>query len=196
MDTAIVVLENCFLRPYLASDVEQMQKEADDLKISYYMTNMFPSPYTLKDAETWVKIANGDDPVRNYAICKLDGSYIGGIGLKVRPDVEYRTMEVGYWVGQAHWGQGIATTALKGFTRWAFETNPDLIRVEAGVFGGNDASVRVLTKAGYTLEGVRRKAGCKFGRLFDISILGVLREEWPGLEDKTEQADALNKLIS
>ncbi len=97
---------------------------------------------------------------------------------------------------KAHWGQGFATEVLKGFTRWAFENIPDLLRLEAGVFGGNDPSVRVLTKAGYTFEGARRKAGFKFGKSFDIRILGMLKEEcslswWRRGDDTVEKARGL-----
>jgi RimJ/RimL family protein N-acetyltransferase len=35
----------------------------------------------------------------------------------------------------------------------------------------------VLTRAGFVLEGTRRKAGVKHGVVFDISMYGLLREE-------------------
>ena len=181
MDTAILVLERCYLRPYQPSDAAAVHKQADNTKVSHYMTNLFPSPYTLENAHSWIRIATLErEPLRNFAIVKADGTYMGGVGLKPRTDVESRTMEVGYWMGESHWGQGFATEVAAGFTRWAFENIPELLRLEAGVFEGNDASVRVLTKAGYTLEGTRRKAVFKHGKALDVRVLGILREECLG----------------
>lgn len=176
--TPIYVGAKCIIRPYVDTDVPFLQKEADNPKISQYMRNVFPSPYTTGDAEWWIRFATSQTPVHNFAICRLDGTFCGGLGLKSLADVEARTMEIGYWVGEAHWGLGITTDAVIGFTRWAFENIPDMLRLEAGVFEGNDASVRVLTKAGYKFEGTRRKACFKHGKSLDMRILGMLREEY------------------
>ena len=172
------------LRPYTVSDAADIHKAADHPLIAKYMRNLFPNPYTLADAEGWIKIATARLPLRNFAICHAsDGTYAGGIGLKPLGDVESRTMEIGYWIGVDHWGGGLTTQAVVAFTRWSFENIPELLRLEAGVFGDNNASARVLEKAGYKYEGARRKAGFKNGEAFDIRIFGMLREECPGLQD-------------
>ena len=179
----IYVGTKVILRPYAASDAAAVHKNADNPLIAKYMRNLFPNPYTLADAEGWITIATASLPLRNFAICRAsDGSHAGGIGLKPLGDVESRTMEIGYWLGVDHWGAGLATEAVVAFTRWSFENIPELLRLEAGVFGDNHGSARVLEKAGYKHEGTRRKAGFKNGEAFDIRIFGVLREECLGLE--------------
>ncbi len=52
--------------------------------------------------------------------------------------------EVGYWVGKAFWGQGIATDAMSQFLRRC-RTRP----LHAGVAKQNLASMRVLEKCGF-----------------------------------------------
>jgi len=189
---------------------------------SLTVLNAFPNPYTLADAESWITIATARQPLRNFAVCHADGTYAGGIGLKPIGDVEYRTMVIGYWFGQAHWGAGLATDAVIGFSRWCFENSmsfvpypcfafpflgrgrvcarnamgkgrvcadgrnivPELLRLEASVFGPNTASARVLEKAGYTLEGVRRKAACKNGEVIDMKMYALLKEECLGVTDE------------
>lgn len=115
---------------------------------------------------------------------------IGGIGLKnfSATDVEARTMELGYWVGREHWGKGYTTEAVTAFVKWAFQTWPDLNRIEASMFEGNVASERVLVKAGFVFEGVRRKAVWKGGELLDQRMYGVLREEVLGKEEGVVKA--------
>ncbi|KAJ7265769.1 acyl-CoA N-acyltransferase [Mycena rebaudengoi] len=144
------------------------------------MSNLFPHPYTLLDAESWSLIAAKRLPLHNFAITCPDGTYIGGIGLKPLADVESRTMEIGYWMGEAHWGAGIMTEAVLAFSRWSFETIPELLRLEAAVFGGNEGSMAVLRKAGYTFEGRRRNAVFKNGKVLDIHMFALLREECLG----------------
>jgi len=45
------------------------------------------------------------------------------------------------------------------------------------MFEGNDASVKVLEKAGYKLDGKLRKAIYKDGNFLDEHIFSILREE-------------------
>jgi RimJ/RimL family protein N-acetyltransferase len=52
--------------------------------------------------------------------------------------------EVGYWIGQAYWGRGIATTALALFLGY-MTTRP----VYAYVAAHNAGSIRVLEKCGF-----------------------------------------------
>ncbi|KAI1373369.1 acyl-CoA N-acyltransferase [Hypoxylon crocopeplum] len=179
--TPIVTTDKCFIRAYVASDAAPMAAAANHPEISMYMRNRFPYPYTLESSNFWLNLSMKADPVVNFAICTLDGAFAGSIGLTPREDIEYRNWEVGYWVGMDHWGKGIATSALRGFSAWAFKEFPELIRLEAGVFDGNAASMRVLERAGYTKEGIRRKAVCKKGKVMDQALYSLLREEVEGL---------------
>ena len=60
--------------------------------------------------------------------------------------------EIGYWLGETFWGCGIATEALNAMSEWAFR-ELHLVRLYAKVFARNQASARVLEKAGYVFEG-------------------------------------------
>lgn len=195
----ILTLDRVIVRAYLPSDAPSLAKHANDPAISQWMTNRFPSPYTLADSEYFINTialvqtrsstasSPPTDLLVNYALFRRsDGAYLGGIGLKPLADVEARGVELGYWVGREFWGQGYVTEAVRGFTAWAFATFPELLRVEAGLFEGNVASAKVVTKAGFRAEGVRRKAVWKNGRALDMVYYGMLREECPGLVDGAE----------
>ena len=131
-------------------------------------------PYTLDDARAWIALALSQSPQSHFAIA-LDDEAIGGIGLTPRDDVHRRSAEIGYWLGEAHWGRGIATAAVRAFTPWALEAY-DLLRLDAYVFAGHDSSARVLEKAGYSREGVLRQAAVKQGRVLDIWLYAFLRD--------------------
>lgn len=57
---------------------------------------------------------------------------------------------VGYWVGEAHWGKGIASAALRLLLA-EVRARPLVARVARS----NAGSVRVLEKCGFRVEGTR-----------------------------------------
>jgi ribosomal-protein-alanine N-acetyltransferase len=65
---------------------------------------------------------------------------------------------------------------VRAIVDWAFE-ELDLIRIFAFVFESNTASVKVLEKNGFTLEGTMRRAVFKRGRLMDQALYAVLIDE-------------------
>ncbi|KAI0122449.1 acyl-CoA N-acyltransferase [Daldinia grandis] len=173
----IVTTDKCIIRAYLPSDAEGAVAAANFPELVQYMRNTFPYPYTLDSANYWINFSINGDPMVNFGIFTPEGTFAGGIGLTPHQDIEYRTWEIGYWVGKEFWGKGIATSALKGFSAWAFKQFPELIRIEAGVFIGNIASEKVLERAGYTKEGIRRQAICKKGRIIDQATYSLIRDD-------------------
>jgi RimJ/RimL family protein N-acetyltransferase len=166
-------LSRSTLRPWRAGDEASLLRYANDRRVSGNLKDRFPFPYTAADAEAWIAHASKQAPVSNFAIV-VDGGAVGGIGVELGQDVFRKSAEIGYWLGEPFWGRGIASEALRAVTEYAFETL-DIIRLEAGVFGWNPASARVLEKAGYTLEGRLRQAVIKDGRVGDRLIYGLLR---------------------
>ncbi|KAK3906758.1 acyl-CoA N-acyltransferase, partial [Staphylotrichum tortipilum] len=182
--TTIIPLSTTLLRPLIPSDAPSLQLAADSPAIAQHMSYQFPSPYTLADAHKWIAIATaltvpGTTLRPSFGICDAaTGAVLGGVGVKPRADVEERTFEVGYWLAEGKWGQGLMTEVLGAYVDWFFGAVPTAVRLEGVVFGGNEASGRVLEKVGFVYEGTRRKAGTKNGRVFDILVYGLLREEW------------------
>jgi len=111
----------------------------------------------------------------NFAI-EDDGQAVGGIGLIPGTDVDRVSAEVGYWLGRAVWGRGLATRAVRSLTAWTFATF-DVTRLFATPFSFNPASARVLEKAGWRREGVLRNAVVKEGRVADLLVYAITREE-------------------
>lgn len=189
----ILVLSDVIIRPLHHLDAPFMAKHANDPDISKGMRNTFPSPYEIQHADSFLSnigftqthpSSSGPDtqPVlTQYAICRQDGTYMGGIGLIPKEDVEARTFEFGYWIGKEFWGKGYMTEAVRAFAAWTFKTFPELRRLEAVVFEGIDGSGRLLLKAGFQAEGIRRKAVWKRGQSLDSRYYGMLREECEGL---------------
>lgn len=165
----IVTTPKCYLRSYDPRDAPAASSLANDAEVVRFLRDRFPHPYTLEDSQTFIKSALDAKPVLDFAIFATpggsggEGEFAGGMGLTPGRDVQSRTWELGYWIGQKFWGQSIATMAVKAFARWAFQTFPELHRLEAEAYHMNAGSIRVLEKVGFTKDGVRREAACKKG---------------------------------
>ena len=162
------------LRPWQRGDSEALVEHANNRRIWQNLRDAFPHPYTADDGDRWLAVADKFDPPRNFAIV-VDGQAVGGIGLVLKDDVYARSAEIGYWLGEAFWGRGIATAAVRVTTDYAF-ARFDLTRLYAGVFAWNTASTRVLEKAGYSFEARLRNAITKDGRTCDELVYAVVRE--------------------
>ncbi|KAI0453692.1 acyl-CoA N-acyltransferase [Xylaria acuta] len=176
--TAILTTERCYLRPYEFSDAEAMAGAANDPELVKYMRARFPSPYTLADAHAWVEYCHSG-PILAFGIFTLEGEYAGSVSLESpKGDGIYAgTRELGYYVARRFWGRGLMTEAVRAFTRWAFAAYPELLRIEASVFRPNEGSRRVLEKAGFVEEGMRRLAVVKDGKQMDEYIFGLIRTD-------------------
>ena len=167
-------LKTCVIRPWLPGDEESLVASANNLNIWRNLRDRFPYPYTLKDAREWIRITSEEAPQANFAIV-VDDKAVGGIGLVLKEDISRCSAEIGYWLGEAYWGRGIVTEAVRALTNWAFD-NYNLNRIYAGVLEWNPASMRVLEKAGYQFEGRLRKAVVKQNQVMDEFIYAVVRK--------------------
>jgi RimJ/RimL family protein N-acetyltransferase len=168
-----IQLATSLLRRWRAGDEDSLALHANNRKVWINLLDSFPYPYTLADAQQWIRSASADTPLRNFAI-EVGGCAVGSIGLHFRKDVYRRSAGIGYWLGETYWGRGIATEAVRAITEYAFSAF-DLCRVYAGVFEWNAASIRVLEKAGYLFEARLRKSVTKNGRTIDEYIYAIVR---------------------
>jgi ribosomal-protein-alanine N-acetyltransferase len=165
----------CTVRAFRQSDAHSLAACANDRGIWLQLRDVFPHPYTLADAEAYIGRVETVDAPHSLAIV-VEGQAVGGIALQLGEDVNRRCAEVGYWLGSAHWGRGIASEVLAMVTAWAFEPF-DLLRLYAQPFADNRASCRVLEKSGYVLEGTLRQSAVKDGQIRDQCLYACLRAE-------------------
>lgn len=103
-----------------------------------------------------------------------DGAILGGVTLR-HFDPMRGVIEVGYWLFPEARGRGLATRAVRAVAREAFASG--LWRIEAHVRIGNDVSERVLERAGFTREGVKRRYLRHDGGRVDATLFALLADE-------------------
>jgi [ribosomal protein S5]-alanine N-acetyltransferase len=158
-------VRGALIRPWDPEDAPALARHADNPRVSACMRDLFPSPYTLEDARRFIAMATG--PSRNILLAiEVRGEAAGGIGVHPLDDVNRGTAEIGYWLAEQFWGQGIVTDAVSALVPVAFERT-GAGRIQAGIFSSNPASMRVLEKCGFAREAVHRNAITKNGVVMD-----------------------------
>ena len=169
----MIVNGDLILRQFRRDDREALAKLADNVNVSKYLTDRFPSPYTLADSDCWIAKVGSEDVPHNFAI-EWQDQFVGSIGLAPLGDVYHRTANIGYWLGEPYWGNGLATRAVAMIMDYIF-ANLQFIRIQAVVFAENENSIRVLEKNNFTLEAVLRQHLTKNGRTQDAMLYAKLR---------------------
>jgi ribosomal-protein-alanine N-acetyltransferase len=133
----------------------------------------------MEEAEQMAKgFADGIDnrtEIRWGIVLKETGKLIGTCGFHAISDYDKR-IEVGYDLNRVYWGKKIMKDALSLIISFAFEVS-DVNRIEAFVEPPNIASRMLLERLGFVLEGTLRKHEMCRGRLIDIQILSLLRDD-------------------
>ena len=168
-----LVTPACTLRPFRPADAPALARHADSRRVWLNLRDRFPHPYTLADAEAYVAHAGGQAPLTTFAV-DVGGEAAGSVGLEVGRDIARHSAEIGYWLGEAHWGRGIMRAAVAAATAYAFR-ELGLLRVFALPFAHNAASARVLEHAGYVREGTLRRSAVKHGVVLDQHLYAALR---------------------
>jgi len=144
--------ERLILRPPTSADLNDWAVRVfADAEVIRYMPKRDMTPYHR--AERALNMYNklwAQHPVGGWVIIdKVDDQLIGSCEIEYLDETD--EYELGYALGKAYWGQGIATEAARAATRFGFEY-AKLERIMAVVVPENMASWRVLKRIGFVHE--------------------------------------------
>lgn len=101
------------------------------------------------------------------------GALAGCLGAGPFP-APHGCVEIGYVLAPPFWGRGLMTEAVRAAVDFLFRA-AGVNRVQAHHFAGNEASGRVLEKAGFRREGLLRSRFWVRGQYRDAHAFAVLR---------------------
>jgi len=160
--------KNINVRPLESGDLDWFTEWNNDLD---YTGPYEPMEVTGRDAiEKWVSQEKSNSW---WVIDDKDGAPMGQI--ITGPDASHQF--IGYIMHPDFRGKEHCTEAVKIMVDYLF-LSKNIVRVQAETNPGNAASIRVLEKAGFTFEGVRRKVFFSQGRFNDGAVYSILRDEW------------------
>ena len=160
--------KNVNVRPLKSGDLDWFTEWNNDLD---YTGPYEPMEVTGRDAvEKWFSQEKTDSW---WVIEDKDGNPMGQI--ITGPDASHQF--IGYLMHPDFRGTGHCTEAVEIMVDYLF-LSKNIVRVQAETNPGNAASIRVLEKAGFTFEGVRRKVFFSQGKFNDGAVYSILRDEW------------------
>ena len=173
--------ERLLLRPGWTEDAPALARAIADEAVVRNLATA-PWPFALEDAEAF--LASPRDPAMpHFLIAERTAGepvIVGACGLGRRPS---GAVELGYWIGRAHWGKGFATEAGRALIDIARTLK--LPRLEASHFLDNPASGRVLEKLGFLPTGLSAeryscaRGGQAMSRLYRLTLMGRGEMEAP-----------------
>lgn len=120
-----------------------------------------------------------------WAICPPDApkDIIGACGI-YEIDRHNRNADIGYWLLPDYWHQGIMQSCLQRILHYGFH-ELQLNRIEAEVEPDNIASIKLIQKLGFHLEGKRRQVALRDHKFTDLNIYGLLAAEFKSPHSQT-----------
>lgn len=141
-------------------------------------------PDTPQRFDAFVRRCRGED-YSGFLICRAeDGAVVGFLAFSQIFRGNFQSAYLGYEVASRFEGQGYMTEALQLALRFAFR-DLRLHRVEANIQPGNAASIALVRRAGFVLEGRSSRYLKIGGRWRDHERWALLREEWHPLDTRT-----------
>lgn len=157
-DTVRLETERLVLRPPRPSDALAISSLLNNADVSRMLTRA-PYPYGPGDAEAFLNAYSASDPTYEqlFVVEHRAHGLAGMLGFHAQSAAASRTgcvlnPELGFWLGRAFWGRGLGTEAVTAAVHWA-ESGWNIRAMAAGHFAENQASARVLDKAGFLYTG-------------------------------------------
>ena len=167
----------CRIRKWELSDAKDLAAALSNKKVQDNLRDGLPYPYTEQDGKEFISAMLSADENETFAFAiMVDDKVVGSIGIFRQGNIHSQTAELGYYIAEEYWGKGIMTEAVKQICEYVFAKS-DIIRIYAEPFAYNIASCRALEKAGFQYEGTLRSNAVKNGKVIDMKMYSLLKEE-------------------
>lgn len=93
------------------SDANELARLANNKKVADNLRDIFPHPYSLKDAKDFISFCEAENPQLTFAIT-YESKLADVIGFLQKTDIYSKTAEIGYWLGEPFWNKDIATLEI------------------------------------------------------------------------------------
>ena len=158
-----------YLRPPVWTDAAAIIAICGDWEVARRLGRV-PHPYGYPDFHFFLEQVGLLEPT--WAIVLRATNELAGV-IGLTPHQDGQSAELGYYMGRAHWGQGLATEAGQAVVRLGSADLGDP-RLTSGYHADNPASGRVLTKLGFRPIGVSTRRCLAAGQdkpAIDVELL-------------------------
>ncbi len=166
------------VRPHAADDAVPLARLVDNWNVVRWLAEV-PFPFTAAAAQDWLARAIADHAAGShcqFAIERVaDARLVGQIGLKRARDGG--AAELGYWIGQAHWGRGYAGEAAAAVVAYGFQ-RIGLATLSATCLADNHGSLAVLAGLGFRAAGTDWRSFAARRARIEVPLFRLDRAAW------------------
>lgn len=176
--------ERVLLRPMKPEDIPRQHEFNQDIEI-YGLDCAVPRVSPLEHVQDFYKFRTApDDNYAHFAI-EADGKYLGYCSL-IQLQNRYGNFELGIKIGDRdYWGKGYGREVIRLLLDYAFRYLGGR-RIALTTNAKNDRAIRCYLACGFVEEGRPRKVLWIEGEYVDLVNMGILRDEWQAMVDKSE----------
>jgi RimJ/RimL family protein N-acetyltransferase len=147
------------LRPPIAGDAAAIVAALGDWEVTRWLARV-PFPYRLEDAIRFLNWERTERPRSRDRVFAIDrDGMIGMISLR-----DYGSQPVlGYWIVRSEWGHGYMSEAVDALLQESF-VDPRVMRLQSGVFEGNERSLAIQKRFGFEIIGRSRQHNLALGQ--------------------------------
>ena len=155
LSTNRIITRRLALRPLRAGDDARLFELFANWNVARFLSSP-PWPYSREDAHAFVQLRIPPEQTDSitFAITRED-TLIGSIGVINKPASAVQRASgynVGYWLGEPFWGEGLMSEAAHAFVAHFFASKRDDV-LYSGAFSENAASLRIQEKLGFRRDG-------------------------------------------
>lgn len=165
------------VRDYKKTDLNDMHRLWSDKQTMYYLDGILCN--TIEDTKKYLK--NGLDNTDGHYFCicdKATGDFMGSIGYTITDTTPLgKVVHMGYMLLPEYHRHGYMPEATKKVIEFAF-TKDGCIRITTGCHKENDASRKVIERAGFRKEGEKIKAVYHDGVMKDRLEYAINKDEF------------------
>jgi aminoglycoside 6'-N-acetyltransferase len=171
--------DNVYLRPIRQEDLPILAARANDIAVLSEFNFFGLQPHNRREKQFDEDGLLGQEHGTLGVVTCADDTLVGDIGyrqVRYGPGTASSAYNIGIGLVPEHRGKGYGVEAQQLLADYLFAVYP-IMRVEAATDSTNSAEQRALEKAGFTREGVLRKAQWRNGGWHDLVVYSKLRGE-------------------
>lgn len=171
------------LRAIEEEDLRQLHVWANDPEI-WRNLGGWHMPSNFDSMLQWFANLKNDKVNQRWAVTLKDTGQLIGTANLVTIDWKNNNAFHGVMFGKEFRGQGYGKDAVMAVMRYAFD-ELNLNRIDTDIIEHNVASLKLYESCGWKQEGRMRQWHYREGRYWDKFVMGVLREDYNVLVEKT-----------
>ncbi|MCL2855421.1 MAG: GNAT family N-acetyltransferase [Defluviitaleaceae bacterium] len=169
--------QRLIVRDYKESDLRDMHRLWSDPAVMYFLDDIMS--HTPEDTASNLKYAMSNADGHYFCFCdKNTGDFIGSVGYTIQNTTPLgKIVHMGYLLLPQYRGKGYTPEAVQAVIKFAFEQD-NCIRITTGCHKDNDASRKVMERAGFRKEGERIQAVYHDGEMKDRLEYAINKDDF------------------